>query len=258
VPVASGSDTVPGIPGASFNVMGNPVLNDLGHEAFQATITGNGISSSNNSGIWAESGSNGLTLIVQTGTTAPSYPSTSPLHKSGATDGTFLTLSDPVYSNTDTVAFLGTTGNGVGIWATTSGTLALVARAGDSAPDTTGSVSASSPVFAAFSQFVLPDQEGVIFLATLTNGTGGVTKANNQGIWAMNSNGVLKQVICTGNALTINGSVKIITALSLFNAPAASTGQARHFNNPANNPGSLAFKATFADGTITIVQTALP
>ncbi len=256
----------PGIAGATFSALGNPIINDFDQMAFQATLTGAGISTGvNNSGIWADIGTNGLTLIAQTGTSAPDYTGTS-------TVGTFAKLSDPVYADSDAVAFLGTltqtgtvtTSNDAGIWATTSGTtngpLLLVARAGDPAPDSNGATSASSPVFASFSQFVLPDQGGVVVLAKLVSGTpaspgpGGVISTNNQGIWAVDTDGLLKQVIRTGDGLTVNGRAKVISGLTIFNAPTASTGQTRHFNNA----GDLTYKATFTDGSSSIVQSVFP
>ena len=250
---------VPGIPNGSFKTFGIPVENDLDHIAFQATVTGSGVFSTggtaNNSGIWAQSGTNGLGLIARTGSNAPGYDGITPV-------GTFAVLSDPVYSGSDAVAFLGTlvTGstitatNKTGIWATTSGTLALVARAGDFAPDMNGNSGPGSPVFSTFSQFVLPEQGGVVMAATLVSGTGGVVSANNQGIWAVDTSGVLKQVIRKGDALTFNGKAKTLAGLTIFNAPAASTGQTRHFNYP----GDLLYTATFSDGTTGIVQTVFP
>lgn len=256
---------IPGMPGATFSALGNPAINDLDHTAFQATLTGTSggiaITSTNNSGIWADTGTNGRQLIARTGSSAPGYDSISPLY-TGSSVGVFGTLSDPVYANNDAVAFLGTlpvagsvtSANKTGIWATTSGSLTLVARAGDPAPDASGSITANSPVFSSFSQFVLPDQGGVIFLATLVTGTGGVLATNNQGIWAVDTNGVLKQIIRTGSALTVNGSTKIISTVAIFNAPAASTGQARHFNSP----GDLTYKVTFTDGVSGFVQSVFP
>ncbi len=267
-PVVYTKEDAPGIVGAVFSVLGNPIINDFDQTAFQATVTGSagsGITSSNNSGIWAGIGTDGLTLIAQTGASAPDYTGTS-------TVGTFAKLSDPVYADSDAVAFLGTlaktgtvtTSNDTGIWATTSGTtngpLVLVARAGDPAPDLNGATSPGSPVFASFAQFVLPDQGGAVILAKLVSGTpaspapGGVVTADSEGIWAVGNNGILTQIIRTGNALNYNGKVKIISTLAIFNAPTASTGQTRHFNNF----GNLIYKVGFTDGTTGFVQSVFP
>jgi hypothetical protein len=48
--------------------------------------------------------------------------------------------------------------------------------------------------------------------------------------------------------------VKTVAGLSIFNAPAASSGQTRHFNNP----GDLIYKVTFTDKSTSIVQAVFP
>jgi len=68
------------------------------------------------------------------------------------------------------------------------------------------------------------------------------------------TDGVLTQIICTGEALTVNGSPKTISGLTIFNDPTDSTGQTRHFNYP----GDLIYKATFTDGSSSIVQSVFP
>jgi len=256
--IASTKDMAVEITGATFSAFGIPAINGVDHAAFQSTVTGKpGIPAADNSGIWAGSGASERILVARTGTPAPGY-STAP----GSTAGTFATLSDPVYADDDSVAFLGklvvsgtiNASNNVGIWATTSGSLALQARTGDPAPDETGTATAGGPKFASFSQFVLPDQGGVVILATLVIGTGGVVSANSHGIWAVSTGGLLTEITRAGEALSVNGIPKIISGITIFNAPSASTGQSRHFNYP----GNLLYKVSFTDGTTSIVQTALP
>jgi uncharacterized repeat protein (TIGR03803 family) len=250
-PISPIPQSVPGVAGATFSVLGNPAINDNDHTAFQAKVAGGGVTAANSSGIWAESGTSGLTLIARTGSSAPDYTGT-------ATIGTFSKLSDPVYNNNDNLAFLGTltvshtvpAGKNVGIWATTTGTaqgpLTLIARVGDHAPDATGSASASSPTFLAFTQFVLPDQGGVLILSKLSGGT--------VGIFGVDTGGLLKQIIRTGQALTVNGAAKKISTLAIFGTPVASTGQSRHFNQA----GDIAYLATFTDKSTAIIQSDFP
>ena len=267
-PVFSTKDVAAGITTAKYSAFGNPEFNDSEGLAFQATVTGSagaGVTASNNSGIWTDTQADGLILNVRTGMAAPGYAQ-------GTAVGVFSVLSDPVFADDDAIAFAGTmvvTGtlssdvtktNNSGIWATTSGALQLVARVGDRAPDSTGTVSPGGPVFVTLSQFVLPDQGGVILLGTLQSGTpaapgpGGVISTNRQGIWAVDTNGTLRQIVRTGQALNVEGSVKIISALTIFNAPGASIGQTRHFNNA----GNLEYKASFTDGTTSILQSVIP
>src|SRR5262245_13793298 len=47
-------------------VYGGPVLNDAGQVAFRANLTGSGVDSTTNQGIWSE-GSGSLSLVARTG-----------------------------------------------------------------------------------------------------------------------------------------------------------------------------------------------
>ena len=115
-------------------------------------------------------------------------------------------------------------------------------------------------MFSAFTQCVLPDQGGIIFLASLKTGTtlvpalGGVVSSNNQGIWAEDTNGILKQILRKGDALTVNGATKIVSSISIFSAPTGFSGQTRHFNDR----GDLGYKVTFTDGSNSFVQSVFP
>ena len=223
----------PGVPGAQFSWFYNPAINDRNHSAFRGLLGGSGITSSNNYGIWADRGST-RQLIARTGASAR-----------GITRGIFAGLSEPVYDNLDRVAFLGTlkvgsgvtTANATGIWSTgTSGVLSLVTRAQAQAPGCPAGAK-----FAAFNQFVLPDRGGVMFLGTLTAGSGGVAGANAQGVWAVDTLGRLKLVVRTGDTLNIDGDVKTISTLTIF-SPGV---QSSHFNRS----GGIIYRATFTDGT---------
>ena len=247
--VAAKNDIAFGIPNARFNAFGNPAINEQGHSAFQATVsaipgTVVSVSAANNSGIWAEIGSSESALMVRTGTPAP-----------GIASGIFATLSDPVFNNNDGIAFYGTvktgtggivTANAGGIWAITSGTVNLVARAQSQAPGCAVGVT-----FTTFSQFVLPDQGGVVVLANLG---GGAVTANNQGIWAVDTNGVLQLIVRKGDTQQINGASKVVSSLLIFAKTTASIGQSRSFNGP----GDLMFKATFTDGSQAIEKVVFP
>ena len=248
----------PGIPGGTFRSLGNPTTNSQQHEAFQATVDGNkasGIIGTNNSGIWADVGTTGLNLIVRTGSGAPGYAG-------AASGGTFASLTDPVYADDDNVAFIGKlvttgtvwSGNATGIWETTGGALQMVARVGDPAPDLNGTTWNGCPVFSSFPQFVLPDQGGVIVLANLQSGVGGVSNSDNQGIWAVGMDGVFRRIVGKGDAISVNGTMKTIGSLAIFNVPSASAGQTRHFSGA----GNLVYRVTFTDDSSSFVQSVLP
>lgn len=254
--VALGNDSAADVSSAQFLTFGNPTLNANDHVAFAATLaTGpGGITKTNNSGIWADDNSGTRHLIAQIG-----VPNGAPL-ASGS--GTFLTLGDPVYDDSEAVAFRGTlkvvTGQATsttatGIWATTSGSLALVARQGSQAAGCptgpNGTVGAS---FSAFTELALPNQGGVVFLATLnTNAAAAVTTANNQGIWAVDTNGNLQLIVRSGDM--ING--KTITSLKFLPALLYVNGQARSFSQ---NVGDLVYEATFSDKSSGIFSVTFP
>ncbi len=108
-----------------------PVLNNAGQTAFAAHLTGSGVDSTNNLGIWSED-SAGLALVARSGNQAP-----------GTANGVnFSSGFLPVLNNAGLTAFSASlTGAGVdstnshGIWSGDSTGLTLVAR-GETTPPT--------------------------------------------------------------------------------------------------------------------------
>ncbi len=153
-----------------------PVLNNAGQIAFRGSLTGTGVSSSNDSGIWSEGGGSGLALVAREGSQAP-----------GLDAGVnFSGFSSPVLNAAGQTAFLGLlTGTGVtdsndtSIWSEGGGSgLVLVAREGSKAPGTESGVS-----FSGFNSLPLLNGAGqTAFVGTLT-GTG-VSNPNLRGIWS--------------------------------------------------------------------------
>ena len=82
-------------------------------------------------------------------------------------------------------------------------------------------------------------------------GPGGVTPANNIGIWAADTAGDLQLIVRKGD--TLDG--KVITALSFLPAAAGVSGQSRSFSQTT---GDLVYKATFADGSTGIYKVVFP
>jgi hypothetical protein len=101
--------------------LGQPVLNDADQIAFKAFVTGNGVDSTNDTGIWLER-SGSLTLVAREGDQPPGTPD-------GAVVGSFSGLSNRlVLNDAGQVAFT----NPNGLWATDrAGELQLIARTGD-------------------------------------------------------------------------------------------------------------------------------
>ena len=251
-PVVTSLGNAPAIAGARFATFGSPIGNKLGHSAFRAAVVGGGATAANNSAIWADKGRSRL-LVARTGVSVPPVPGV-------ARPGVFASLGDPVYNGSDRVAFRGvlktgvakvTPANSVGIWANTnaSGALVMVARAQDQAL-----MCPTGARFSAFRQLVLPEGGGVVFVADLVPGAGGVNGGNSQGIWSVNSAGTLKLVARTGDGLAVDGVVKTISALTIFNSTPEAGGQTRSFNSVRH----LVYKAAFTDGTQGIFETVAP
>jgi kumamolisin len=246
--VALSKESAPGVTAGQFSAFGNPAINANDDVAFAGTLTTGtafgGVTTSDNSGIWADDNTGTLLLIARTAAAAP------------GTSGTFLTLSDPVYNDNEAVAFSGalkiatgqaTSLTAAGVWSNSGGSLALVARQGSQAP---GCLAGAT--FAAFTSVALPDQGGVILLATLNlNAAAGVTAANQTGIWAVDTSGNLQLIVRTGDFL--NG--KTITALSFMPVVSYAGGQTRNFNQ---GTGDLVYEATFSDKSNGIFEVIFP
>lgn len=235
--VTSGA-SVPGVAGAVYRSFTNPTIDNANHVAFKARIAGGSIGTSNNSGIWVVPSST-RAPIARTGSVAPGV--------SGRVQ--FKTLGDPVINNQGKVAFAATLATkAVGIWANTSGKLWPVARTQTQAPGCP-----SGAVFSTFQRFALPDQSGPVILASLAVGPGGVSAWNNVGIWKADSNGALSLIARTGDSVEIEGLVKFIAGLEIFN----STGDANAQPGGSNARGDLIFLATFSDGTQALITAAV-
>jgi hypothetical protein len=243
-------DPAPGLTGAIFTAAGVPAMNDYMQVAFRGVVSGTDAASIEdlgpyNSGIWADDGT-GLQLYVQVGDPA-----------AGTQGAVFSALSDPVFNNNASVAFLGTlqagigdvvtvpttdnpVNNSIGIWTDTG----LVARQGQLAPGF------AAPVyFSSFSKFVLPDQGGVAFIANLIGS--GIFSTNNQGIWAIDTSGNLQMILCKGSRY----KGKTITALEFLTAGPAESAQTRSY---AQSTGDLLIKCTFSDKSWGVLKVVFP
>jgi hypothetical protein len=244
--VATSGDAAVGTTNATFATFSSPAINDSDDTAFAATLTvgvGDAVKA-NAGGVWADSaGTRGL--VARLGQIAPGL----------STNATFTAFSDPVYNDSDAVAFratlstgagLATTATDTGLWFSSGGTLALVAQQGTQAPGCATGVN-----FLAFTELALDDVNGggVIFLATLS-GTG-VTTANNMGIFAVDNTGTLQLIVRTGDV--IGG--KTITALTFLPAETLVNGQARSFSP---STGDLVYNATFSDKSQAIFNVVFP
>ncbi|MGI9428061.1 MAG: DUF7453 family protein, partial [Bythopirellula sp.] len=246
--VARTGDPAPGTAaGLTFSNLSVPVLNSSGQTAFRGSLTGTGVDSTNDRGIWSEGAGSGLALVAREGSSAPGT----------AVGVNFRGLGDPLLNSGGQLAFTGRlTGIGVdstndsGIWSEGAGHgLTLVARAGEAAADTAAGVSFSTFFFAP----VLNSSGQTAFFGSLT-GTG-VDFQNDGGIWAEDSAGNLQLIVREGDLLDVSDDPltpdeRTIMFLG-FNPQGfiGNTGNGDGRPSGFNDKGQLAFFARFTDGS---------
>ena len=182
----------------------------------------------------------------------------------GVSGGVFSVLTDPVSAGGRAVAFLGTmktvlgsitAADNDGVWSFSevSG-LNLVAREGYPAAEAGGGV------WKTFTSLALPEGRGPLFVASLINrtgttlpalpGPGGITTANDVGLWATDSTGALRLLLQEGDAIGTSTVKTFVVLSSVVGSPA----QTRSFNSG----GSVVVKATDALGAQHLLQIAVP
>ncbi|WP_432798660.1 PEP-CTERM sorting domain-containing protein [Poriferisphaera sp. WC338] len=201
-PELSGGTLIDGI----FFNDGLPLLNNAGHTAFFATLTGTGVSSANDRGVWTDANGS-LSLVARKGDGAPGTP----------TGVNFSHFSGLVMNDADQVAFRGTlsgagvnSDNQLGLWIGDSNSLTKIIRTGEAAPGTVPGTK-----FDSLGSFAINDTGQSSFFGRL--GLGGVINtANDTGIWT-NSNGSLSSVVLEGEVATGAGPDAFFKTFSAIN-----------------------------------------
>jgi hypothetical protein len=234
--VARSGSPAPGTPtGVNFATISGhvPALNDAGQLAFKAALTGAGVNSTNNFGLW--SGAPGsLELIARTGDHAP-----------GTEDGVVFRSFTNVVDNTGPGWMLNAAGQtafnaqligsdgvsaGSGIWATDrSGVLQLVARRGDLLEVAPGDFRTITGVTFVVDRFANPtgNSDGepsafnnlgqLAFLAGFTDGTSGIFVSNRVAVPEPNT----LLLLCFGSlaALCRRRGGSLIAHAALYGVP---------------------------------------
>ena len=244
--VALTADTIPGTD-ARLARFGLPVQNILGDTIALASLT----SRTNNSALIFAPDGGPQSLVVREGDAAADIE--------GAV---FNAFKIGVVNEAQNFAFIGQAiGRGVnvlnddGLWYRgQSGAPVLVAREGEQAVG-----APAGAKWEAFRSIALPDgSNGPVFLADLMVPLAGrpnlakVTAGNDTGVWAVDSNGVLRLIVregdvCPGTALTIR-------AIALLGNVAGSPAQTRSYNGHAE----LIYRATLSDGSEAIAKARVP
>jgi hypothetical protein len=245
-PVAqTGFQLIPGFPARSQGV---PSMSAHGFMAFSqifAIPKGSGITAANNAAIVAEVGS-GWTIAVRKGDPVAT-----------AEPMTWTSFADPVVNDSGMVAFMGAATAGTKRATVLASVIpgkdaVVVAENNQKAPDCDGGL------FKTISSFALPDGvAGPVFTAVLESrtgttspGPGGVTTANDNGLWAVDGKGNTRLILREGQEI----SGKRLAAFTLLSVVPGSPGQARSYNSHS----SLVVKLVFSDKSEAITVLRLP
>ncbi len=172
----------------------------------------------------------------------------------------FGSFQDPFVNNQGDAAFVSTlTGAGVSAatktalwWGTGSdiSTYEIVARQGAAATDAAGAVSGTSPKYGAFLSTALPggSESGPVYVAKLSGA--GVSVKNNLGLWAVDSTGLVRRLLRTGDSV---GALKV-TAFTALTSSSGSLSVTRSFNET----GGVDALVSFSDHTKAVMHLAIP
>ncbi len=240
--------------GALWATFGLPTQNSGSAFAFLGTVkplTGTA-TTANNVAIFAENDTYTLARVVGKGDSA------------AVSGGTFSALKDPVNAGNGSVAFLGTmkANSTAGIGATNNdGVWSFTEVSGLTIEAWEGAQPPEAPLGAQWKSFnslaLAGGNGGVMFVGTMHSktglvspGPGGITTANDVGLWAADGTGALRLLLQEGD--TIGGAtVKTFTVLSsVLGSPA----QTRSFNND----GSVIVRVTDTTNAKHIVHIAIP
>jgi hypothetical protein len=238
--VARAGDAAPALVGPDFlDFSTQPAINAAGTVAFRATVTGSGVDSSNDTGIWIGSNTSNLAVLAREKENAPGL--------GGVKYGQF---SDFVVLNSSgQAAFVaqlqsgGVDGtNNKAIFSGPLGGVTVVARKGNQAPGTPTGV-----LFNDFDSSVALNSGGqVAFLADLTGS--GIVSGNNRGIWAVDPFGQVVKVAREGDAITVSpGDVRTIgdVGLGMFINSGGGEGRWTSFNDSSQ----VTYSAFFTNNT---------
>lgn len=162
---------------------------------------------------------------------------------------------DPVVNSNGAVAFIGTIrGTGVtaanqsALWFGTPGSLQVVARLGNRAPDGEGLQSTAR--FASLSSVALPGgtNAGPIFISKLAGA--GVTVANNVALFGVDSTGLVRRLLRTGDLL----GTRRVKSFRVLNAVSSAFGATRSFNTSS----SVAVQVVFTKATSAVIAVGTP
>ena len=238
---ATSGEEAPSSAGAKFTGFGRPILNSAGGVSVQGFLDTGAKAAALFGDIDGE-----FDRAYGVGDAAPGLP------------GLTIAASDaPVYNDVEDIASVVTlAGSGLTsannraiIFKEEGSAPSLIARLGDTPPGVPPGARWKS-----FLSLAIPGNKGPLFLATMVSGTGGVTTANDLGLWAVDNAGTLRLVVRESDTINVEGLSKTVRTFTALGVVAGSPDQTR----AASNNGYVAYQAVFTDGTRSVIRKLLP
>ncbi|HWL94121.1 MAG TPA: dockerin type I repeat-containing protein [Phycisphaerae bacterium] len=225
--------------GVSFLEFSDPRINDAAETAFAGVLTGSGVSTENDTGIWSEL-PQGLALVARENSQASGLPT-------GVLYGSLENA--PVINHSGRVAFTGrlkgsgiSASNDSAMWSGSANELDLVAWEGSAIP--AGGTWSDFPVEPEWAQGPAMNAIGIV---AFTVGFSGVSSGGYPAsVWMMYPNGHVNPVLRQGDMIEVRpGDFRVVeTAYSLLTG-----GGQDGRRNALNDAGEIGITAEFTDGT---------
>ena len=237
-------DTAPGTGGAVFSTFASEVVNGTGQFAARATIRGTGVTSTNNGGLWSNTGGT-LQLVAREGDIAP-Y-----LRDQLAEFDRFTTLVLADGGDIFFHAFLRDasstraihSGNDGSLWrfSPDEGSLHLIAREGEIALGT------DAGIIARIDKFAASDTGHVAYSAALMGNIGDSTTSNNYGIWLTSAPNMPAELVLRRNDTfeLSPGDIRTIVGLA-FDAEQNTGSATGGYGKALNDSGQLVVRLTLS------------
>jgi hypothetical protein len=210
--VALGGNPAPGLPGKTMDasIFGNPSLNNNGEVAFWFGYKPYPVDSYGwhsfgvGSGIWSNSGGNGLRLVAADGLPLP-------INGPGPILVSVDLSQDRSLNDSGQTLFSSYDGTNTHLWVDTPNQAPReVINTLSAVPGVPGAK------FEDFSPITLSNSGRVAFSASLTTGQGGVTDANRKGVWQESPGGSLQLLARTGQVAPDTGGYTFAQGFEAF------------------------------------------
>jgi hypothetical protein len=238
VQVAREGDVAPGASQATFKDVRRLVINAENSVAFIGSLAGPGVGASNDTGLWLKPPGEPLNLLLREGSAAIAVPGAkfADFHLAPGSRDISMARGNKVFFQSQLTGVDPSIGDS--LWTIDgSGTLELIARAGNQVPD-----APPGTLFTAFTSFAMNNAGRIAFQGSFSGAMGG------SGIWAQDLHGALRLLVQLGDVIALDDGAGA-TPRTVVSLDFLGSDQSRNRQTAFNDRGELAFWAFFDDGT---------